>query len=1702
MQSLQSVGSFGTSKVSVNQYLVADGTMVKIENTKIKKKICPIMFKAISNLSTVTKLSIRSCRLKKLPVEVALLTNLRVLKIEDNLLTEVPPIDTLVELTELSFAYNQIKVFPNSLVKLDKITHLDFTNNPITCIPGAVSQMTSLKILHLNNTTLPYFPVSICALPDIEELTCSGNKWGVFPEQVLQFSSLKWLTLASNIIPGIHPDIGKISNITHLDLADNNLTTFPKELCTLTQLTTLLLQHNKLTQIPNEIGKMTALESLKLHDNQLAALPDTIGNLRRLVELYLQENEFTSLPSQLGDCISLRTLRLAYNKLTRVPESLAKLGKLNVLMLHDNQLTEVPKVLTQSNFLKHLLRVTLHNNIFSEGIQNDIAVMGAIHFLQEMYADTSPQTLRKQHRERSMRRNNSSRGHITRSHNRVPGLKNSTGSTGSNGSGESNDSSDDGDRPKLQKEHSLTSKLKVQARRRAISVGEAPSATAASNDSDSDSSDEFRPWKSQMEFRARSGSVPNGTAPIPPYRSFQRVYEYIVDQLDLSEKRRDSVNALPHEEKWKLLSNLSRESSLNLLVNTKPRSAPGSPTIVASPSRAGPNFSAFLTVSPSSPSLSIGSSPLKSPRPPFLGTATHRSNSFTNLRSSDNIGATRELLTNQSVAWITTFAETGGIESILQGLNSVSKKSNKNEEDYVIILEYLSCITIMIGIGLESLLISNAVEVVVQNLDSENAAVKEATVSVLDEVCNVFYSGQGLVIDALNKRSSNATEAFKPISDALADNSVPMSMKAGSMKLINNLITNTDELEARCHVRNSFLKLGLQEIIDKIRECTGDEYQRLEQQIDHFDEVMNDDGEEIALRFKQGHSDGKELLLTTLGIDKPTTRDGQQAVVRVVLPSVSHTHMSCMVAQQSCDATTTTRIMMAAIMKEYGKSMGVTDPAAYGLYVVNGSKAAPGAGETLDATGGFFLSENRYILPLAIDNVILDMRLRPWMISILVDKSVYDLVSHPTPKASGGVKPLPTVPEAQIEVEPKTTCDALLLQVVKRFFGERPCELEELAFFMQTTDKKVPDKTGKANAFGGIWLESTTKLADYGLEVTKNKLHLRKTPKMLKIILADESFEHVGYDEDTVIRSILNETFQRLVAPSMSRGNAPSPSHYGLYFSFNTDEPETGEWLDPERTLRSYYLPNRAPLRYQLKPKALNIQYHPPPKFEGVPPSFPDPVRVNFYSPIGVVLGKLGIPNLEGSGIYLLNESTGNQYLDANLSLFNQNVPENSTIIIKPASKDVQAASINIWDEPENANTIMYNVDNFQEIHAATINKLIERLTSEKDHDPEFTQVFEATYRSFMNHETLFAKLVERYIPPEHIPETPALNLVRLRVIVFLKNWIDHSGNDFPMNVMLSIEKFIDNQLCKGGHMNLAAQLKKMIQAWKIQNANEPVREVPDLNYQMSNPTKIMHGFSSLVDEWGLALQLTIRESKLFSQIMPVEFFKQKGNEVNVSHMINNFNRVAAWVPIAILSEIKLVHRANAVERFIKLAWNLRQLKNFHLLTAVLSGLSNSAVLRLKWTFAKVAKRYKQMYEELEAIMGMEGSFKVYRQTLVEASPPCVPYIGVYLTDLVFIEDGNPDKVGNMVNWTKRRYMYNIITTFQRYQLSQYDEKLPSPSSPTHAATAAARVSENKEANINTFLTFLNRMPILSDKQLYEMSMAREPRNADRRDLM
>jgi son of sevenless-like protein len=54
--------------------------------------------------------------------------------------------------------------------------------------------------------------------------------------------------------------------------------------------------------------------------------------------------------------------------------------------------------------------------------------------------------------------------------------------------------------------------------------------------------------------------------------------------------------------------------------------------------------------------------------------------------------------------------------------------------------------------------------------------------------------------------------------------------------------------------------------------------------------------------------------------------------------------------------------------------------------------------------------------------------------------------------------------------------------------------------------------------------------------------------------------------------------------------------------------------------------------------------------------------------------------------------------------------------------------------------------------------------------------------------------------------------------------------------------------------------------------------------------------------------------------------------------------------------------------------------------------------------------------------------------------PPCIPYLGVYLTDLTFIEDGNKDYVTDegLINFDKRRKISTVIREIQQYQQTPY----------------------------------------------------------------
>lgn len=112
----------------------------------------------------------------------------------------------------------------------------------------------------------------------------------------------------------------------------------------------------------------------------------------------------------------------------------------------------------------------------------------------------------------------------------------------------------------------------------------------------------------------------------------------------------------------------------------------------------------------------------------------------------------------------------------------------------------------------------------------------------------------------------------------------------------------------------------------------------------------------------------------------------------------------------------------------------------------------------------------------------------------------------------------------------------------------------------------------------------------------------------------------------------------------------------------------------------------------------------------------------------------------------------------------------------------------------------------------------------------------------------------------------------------------------------------------------------------------------------------------------------------------------------------------------------------------------------------------------------------------LQAVTSSARSWAEYRQELHSVNPPCVPFVGIYLTDLVFIEDGNPDFLKGTdqhINFYKRVRTAEVIREIQQYQ------SVPYCLTPIREIQAYIRRGMDHSKSVS---------------DLYEMSLVLEPR--------
>ena len=74
----------------------------------------------------------------------------------------------------------------------------------------------------------------------------------------------------------------------------------------------------------------------------------------------------------------------------------------------------------------------------------------------------------------------------------------------------------------------------------------------------------------------------------------------------------------------------------------------------------------------------------------------------------------------------------------------------------------------------------------------------------------------------------------------------------------------------------------------------------------------------------------------------------------------------------------------------------------------------------------------------------------------------------------------------------------------------------------------------------------------------------------------------------------------------------------------------------------------------------------------------------------------------------------------------------------------------------------------------------------------------------------------------------------------------------------------------------------------------------------------------------------------------------------------------------------------------------------------------------LKFVTVQVDSKTTAGMDALKALLSSTQNYKAMRTALHTSQPPCVPYLGMYLTDMTFVEQGNPDTINGLINFWKR----------------------------------------------------------------------------------
>ncbi|XP_061702055.1 rap guanine nucleotide exchange factor-like 1 isoform X2 [Syngnathoides biaculeatus] len=234
-----------------------------------------------------------------------------------------------------------------------------------------------------------------------------------------------------------------------------------------------------------------------------------------------------------------------------------------------------------------------------------------------------------------------------------------------------------------------------------------------------------------------------------------------------------------------------------------------------------------------------------------------------------------------------------------------------------------------------------------------------------------------------------------------------------------------------------------------------------------------------------------------------------------------------------------------------------------------------------------------------------------------------------------------------------------------------------------------------------------------------------------------------------------------------------------------------------------------------------------------------------------------------------------------------------------------------------------------------------------------------------------------------------------------------------------------------------------------------------------------------------VANQLVAFDWELFSCVHEVEFVcyvfhgeQSRWRPLNLELVLQRCSEVQHWVATETLQCHSLPKRVQLLRKFIKIAALCKQQQDLLSFLAVLLGLDNPALSRLRLTWEGLPGKFRKQFQQFESITDPSRNHKSYRDLISGLTPPLIPFTPLLLKDLTFLHESCKTFHGQLVNFDKMHKVAEMVRSVRRYRSGQL--VTDTETSPSHLQTKA----------------YVRQLHVIDNQNLlFELSCKLEPRD-------